>query len=75
MLRTFLLGFVALGTLLVFILQDTHKMECWETFLGQHIYLFILYDWIFGVILSTLFDIAYYYMTKRYVKLAGNNNF
>ncbi|XP_049817019.1 transmembrane channel-like protein 3 isoform X2 [Aethina tumida] len=62
MARTFLLGSVIIGVLVTFWLKEADnqtiiKGNVWENSLGQEIYRLLLFDFIFSVLLSFLFDI------------------
>ncbi|XP_008196552.1 transmembrane channel-like protein 7 isoform X1 [Tribolium castaneum] len=60
LIRTYLLGSVIIGTVLSFWLINSGNTDCWENHLGAEIYRFVLFDFIFSVVLTTVIDSAYF---------------
>jgi hypothetical protein len=56
--RTFLLGSVIVGVILTFWLKESGNINCWENRIASEIYRLILFDFIFSVIFTALFDIG-----------------
>lgn len=65
--RTFLLGFVVIGTSVTFWLRNASKENCWETALGQEIYRLIVFDFIFSVPLLALYEL-FWFLVYRTLK-------
>ncbi|XP_044272315.1 transmembrane channel-like protein 5 [Tribolium madens] len=60
LIRTYLLGSVIIGSILSFWLIKSGNTDCWENHLGAEIYRFVIYDFIFSVVLTTIIDSVYF---------------